>query len=179
MILFALIPGLLAWSALAYALATMPLWLALPLAPLCLCAVFLLALFPLRLVLGERMEAASRLSCLHYLLQAFYVTRYLHYRALGAATHLSTNFALDTRLRGLRWMRFGPDATVALFSSIHATREAPVVIGAGAFIGKGVIVPPGCNVGEGALVGLMNALAPGEIVPAKKRVPDYSRLPRS
>ncbi len=200
MFIVAWLPGVCAWSAAAYAYLRLPLWLFLPLSPAILTLVLCVAIALLRLPVPRpkagryprpplslrwqwALERAARNAGLQYLLRAFYATRYLHLRALGARAALSIHCSLDVTLSGVSLLSIGPKATLALFSTVTTcdrvageTLIAPVSIGREAFVGKSARMGPGCALGDGAFLGIMNALENGEHLAPGERIADYTRL---
>ena len=200
---FAFGPGVAAWTAFFVALdharaadVLLPFLVA---APLALMAVFLSALFLLRLLIPRprpgrhpfalsrdvlgwylhlALSRAPKVSGLRYPLVALATTRWLMLRALGGRIAFTTNLSLEFTLVDLPLLEIGPGTTLGehAYVGAHLFRGdllilEPVRIGAGVFVGGRSTIGPGTVIDDGAWIGFGNNLAMDHI-PAGARLRD-------
>ncbi len=194
-------PGLMAWGSLAAALLLSEeprariAWLLV--APLWVPAVFLSCLAALRVVL-PRLEAgvhplvlsrpivawyahlalnrAPDVACLRLPLNAFFLSRHLLWRALGARTAFGVSTSLSCVWTDWPLIEIGPGSLFGgnVTLSCHAVLGdtlvlAPIRIGSGVFVGMNCTLGPGTTLGDRSWVGFGNNMY-GDELPAGSRV---------
>lgn len=214
-LIFTATPGVAAWTVFAWGAIALegPARLAwLVAAPLTLLTVFIGTEFALRLTLPKlkrgshplgfnkgvvtwychlALNRASPVSGLRYLINAFYVTKYLHLRALGAKIAFGLGTSLDFVCVDLPLIEIGRNCFLGqnIHLSCHTINGGklhllPVKIGSGVFVGMDCLIGPGSRIGDGCRIGFGSKvygdrIAPGTLIedgawiygnPARKKV---------
>lgn len=197
-------PGAIAWASLLCFLRHFwesPAFLAWALlSPVVLAAAFLLTVFLLRLCI-PRLEkgvypmsvnrgmlawycnlALSRSSVvagLSSLLNIFYVTKYLHWRALGMKVAFGINSSIGVSFVDLPMIRIGKRCTIS--EGVHIACHtfvgdkllvSPVEIGDDVFVGMNCVIGPRTKIGARAWIGMSNLIS--DVIPAETKLDNFA-----
>ncbi|MCM2277144.1 MAG: hypothetical protein NDJ89_03645 [Oligoflexia bacterium] len=193
-------PGAIAWTAavlwLRHFWDSRLLWLAALSSPLLATLVFLLSVFLLRLVVPRlrpgrypmganpgmlawychlALSRAALVSGLLNFLTAFYVLKWLHWRALGARVAYGINSSIGVSLVDSPLITIREGATIGDHAHISCHTFTgnllilkPVDIGPNVFLGMNCVVGFGTRIGEGSWIGFQNRLYNDELPPGTK-----------
>ncbi|MCO5142968.1 MAG: hypothetical protein M9962_07760 [Oligoflexia bacterium] len=186
-------PGIVAWSiALTYlhsiwTFSAAKFFLYSLLAPFLLIFSFIFVLWALRLFIPKQkrgvypmginkgtltwfchlgLSRSSIIAGISPLLNAFYLTKYLHWRALGMKIAYGVNTSIGVSFVDLSMITIGKGSTVS--EGVHIACHtfvgdrlfvSPVEIGENVFIGMNCILGPKTKIGAGAWVGMGNLIS--------------------
>jgi acetyltransferase-like isoleucine patch superfamily enzyme len=192
-------PGALAWGVAAIYVRTV--WNAerfyafVVLTPIPLVVSFLWFLFLFRLVLPRlkrgvypmgvnlgmlawschlSLSRAAEISGLRPLLQSFYLTKYLYWRALGMKIAFGVNSSIGVSFVDLPMITIGEGCTIS--EGVHIACHtfvgdrlfvSPVEIGNNVFVGMNCVMGPKTRIGDRAWIGMNNFIADGIPADAK------------
>lgn len=162
-------------------------------APVVVVPAFVIALFALRCLLPRlkrgvypmgvnkgvfgwfchlALSRSAEVSGLRPLLNAFYLTKFLHWRALGMKIPYGVNTSIGVSFVDLSLISIGAGCTIS--EGVHIACHtfvgdrlflSPVEIGANVFVGMNCVLGPKTRIGDGAWIGMSNlvseSIAPG------------------
>jgi acetyltransferase-like isoleucine patch superfamily enzyme len=160
-----------------------------------LVATFLLAVFILRLIVPRlkkgvypmavnlgmfawycnlALSRAAAVSGLQFLLNSFYVTKFLHWRALGMKVAFGVNTSIGVSFVDLPLISIGQGCTIS--EGVHIACHTfvgdrlliiPVEIGENVFVGMNCVIGPKTRLGDRAWIGMNNLISEGIAADAK------------
>ncbi|MGE3262083.1 MAG: DapH/DapD/GlmU-related protein [Bacteriovoracia bacterium] len=175
-----------------------PLYALLAVLPLVIC--FLLAVFCLRLLVPRlkkgvypmavnlgmfswycnlALSRAAQVSGLSPLLNSFYITKFLHWRALGMKIAFGVNTSIGVSFVDLPMIRVGKGCTIS--EGVHIACHTfvgdrlliiPVEIGENVFIGMNCVIGPKTRLGDRAWIGMNNLISEG--IPADAKLENFA-----
>ncbi len=199
--LFTIGPGLAAWTATVLFVWRDPSVARLFASPVVLLATFFVTLLALRLIApplkkgiypvglnrgmvgwyaSRSLARASSAAGLDALVQSTYLTRFLHWRALGANIAYGVNAARDVMLMDLPMLTIGTGTTLSFGVRLSAhtfvgdrLMVAPVSIGSNVFLGMDTVVGPTSTIGDGAWLGMATKVL-GKNVAAGTKIDNFA-----
>jgi hypothetical protein len=196
-------PGLLAYLAVIYFVQNFYQMLGMALvtllAPFVLVSVFIFVLFVFRICLPRlkrgvyplginmgmaswychlALSRAATVCGLSSLLNIFYVTKFLHWRALGMKIAFGVNSSISVSFVDLPLISIGKGCTIAdgVFILCHTfvgdrLFVSPVEIGENVFVGANCILGPRTKIGDNAWIGMSNFVA--HAVPTGSKIDNF------
>jgi hypothetical protein len=120
------------------------------------------------------LSRSAEISGLRPLLNAFYLTKFLHWRALGMQIDYGVNTSIGVSFVDLAMIKIGKGSTIS--EGVHIACHtfvgdrlwiSPVEIGENVFVGMNCILGPKAKIGNGAWIG-MNNLISDPVAPSAK-----------
>ncbi len=120
------------------------------------------------------LSRAAEIAGLRPLLNAFYLTKYLHWRALGMQIDYGVNTSIGVSFVDLSMIKIGKGSTIS--EGVHIACHtfvgdrlflSPVEIGENVFVGMNCILGPKTKIGNGAWIGMSNLIS-DSIAPSAK-----------
>lgn len=196
-------PGAVAWLVAAayvrHVVVTLDLWPLAFLFPIIAFVAFTLTLLVFRLIVPRLREGSTRLgvnrqtiawycnlalsraaevSGLKPLIHAFYFTKFLHWRALGARVGYGVNSSIGVSLVDLPMITIGAGSTLGDEVAIYCHNfdggkliVKRVEIGEGVFLGGHCTIGPNTVIGEGSWIGPYNAFIDVSLPPGTRLRP--------
>lgn len=125
------------------------------------------------------LSRASEVACVRPLLNSFYWTKFLHWRALGMKIAYGVNTSIGVSFVDLSLISIGKGSTVS--EGVHIACHtfvgdrlfvSPVEIGENVFIGMNCVLGPKTKIGKGAWIGMSNLVS--ESIPEGAKIENFA-----
>lgn len=124
------------------------------------------------------LSRASEVAGLRPFLNAFFFTKYLHWRALGMKIAYGVNTSIGVSFVDLSMITIGKGSTIS--EGVHIACHtfvgdrlfiSPVVIGENVFVGMNCVMGPKTKIGNGAWIGMSNLIS--DAIPEGAKIDNY------
>jgi acetyltransferase-like isoleucine patch superfamily enzyme len=126
------------------------------------------------------LSRASEIAAVRPLLNAFFFSKYLHWRALGMKIDYGVNTSIGVSFVDLPMITIRKGSTVA--EGVHIACHTfvgdrlvvfPVEIGENVFVGMNCTIGPKTKIGNGAWIGMHNVIG-GDLIPEGTKIESYA-----